>query len=161
MNPSDQNQTNQPQASMSPAPQADSPAVISTANQFRDAAQKRKTGELITLESGNVLRVGRPSIGNLMKTGQLPSELANAAVKVQSGGNTSPDDIKKFTEYQEKLVKLAVIEPKVVESNANYDNGEINISDLSDDEQTEIMIYVNGGLEALAKFRQQRQSLSS
>lgn len=148
MNPSNENSNN-------------NQSQPTSAADFRNAAQQRNEGEIVTLESGKSMKIARPSVSALMKTGQLPSELANAAVKVQSGAVTTPTDIVKFTEYQEKLVILSAKNPKVVHENANYDNGEINIGDLSDDEQTEIMIYVNGGLDALAKFRQERQRLSA
>lgn len=159
----DNNNSNQPEQATAPvAPPvsaSQSPAPTSAA-QFRKAAQERNEGALITLSSGNVVRIARPSVGKLIKTGQLPSELANAAIKVQAGGNTSTQDLDKFMQYQERLVSLALLSPKIAE-NPNYDNDEIALDDLADDEQTEILLYVNGGLDALAKFRQQRQSVSA
>ena len=162
MNPNENQPTtpNADQAALTPpvsaAPQ---PSTAPTgASQFRDDAKKRNEGELITLQSGHVLRVGRPSVNNLVKTGQLPSELANAAIKMQSGGSINDHDMKKYVEYNERIVKLSVVSPKIVDT-PNYDNDEISIEDLSDDERNEILLFVNGGLEALAKFRGERPSV--
>jgi len=165
MNPNDPNQTT-PQASDEqaastpsvPDVQAQATAPTSAAS-FRDRAKKRSEGELVTLVSGNTLRISRPSVNNLVKTGQLPSELANAAIKMQSGGgNVSDHDMKKYVEYNERIVKLSVISPKIVDQ-PDYDNDQISIEDLSDDERNEILMFVNGGLEALAKFRGERPSV--
>jgi hypothetical protein len=163
MDPNDQNQSNQAsanQAAPTPPvadvqPQATAPT---SAASFRDKAKKRSEGELVTLVSGNTLRIGRPSVNNLVKTGQLPSELANAAIKMQSGGNISDHDMKKYVEYNERIVKLSVVSPKIVDQ-PNYEADEISIEDLSDDERNEILMFVNGGLEALAKFRGERPSV--
>lgn len=131
-----------------------------SASQFKKDAAQRAEGQLITLSSGHTLRVGRPSVNNLVKTGQLPSELANAAIKMQSGGQINDHDMKKYVEYNERIVKLSVISPKIVDT-PNYDNDEIAINDLSDDERSEILLYVNGGLEALAKFRSNGSGVSA
>lgn len=157
MNPNDPNNTSTPADANAQPVQGAAPT---SASAFRQKAQERDSGALVELSSGNTVRIARPSVSKLIKTGQLPSELANAAIKVQAGGNTSTQDLDKFIQYQERLVKLAMISPKVVDQ-PNYENDEININDLADDEQTEILLYVNGGLDALAKFRSQRQSVSA
>lgn len=124
-----------------------------SAADFRKTSEERKAGQLVTLESGHTLRIGRPSVNNLVKTGQLPAELANAAIKIQSGGSLNDHDMRKYVEYNERIVKLSVISPKIVDE-PNYDADEIALEDLSDSERNEILLYVNGGLEALAKFRE-------
>lgn len=131
-----------------------------SASEFRKTSQERKEGQLVTLESGHTLRIARPSVNNLVKTGQLPAELANAAIKVQSGGSLTDHDMRKYVEYNERIVKLSVVSPKVVDT-PNYDNDEISLDDLSDSERNEILLYVNGGLEALAKFRSGGSGVSS
>jgi hypothetical protein len=129
-----------------------------SAAQFRKDTQTRKDGELITLSSGHVLRIARPSINGLMKTGQLPTELSNAAIKMQQSDGNKPisaDEMKKYVEYNERIISLSVVSPRIVD-NPNYDNDEISIDDLADDERTEVLQYVQGGLDALIKFRTER-----
>lgn len=147
------------QASVSSTPVTPPQATPTSAAQFRSASKKRTEGELIELSSGNSLVIARPSINNLVKTGQLPSELANAAIKVQSaGGGINDQDMKKYVEYNERIVKLSVKSPAIVDNPRDGEN-EISIEDLSDDERNEILLYVNGGLDALSKFRSQRSSV--
>lgn len=161
MQPNSNEPTNStPSQATAPVAPPVSASQTTSASSFRQRAQEREAGQILELSSGNTVRVARPSVSKLIKTGQLPSELANAAIKVQSGGNTSTDDLNKFMQYQERLVKLALLSPKISDT-PNYDNDEISLDDLADDEQTEILLFVNGGLDALAKFREQRQSVSA
>ncbi len=164
MNPNDQNNQTptSPAAPVNPiVPPVDGePKAQTTASDFRKTSQARKAGELITLSSGHTLRISRPSVNNLVKSGQLPSELANAAIKMQSGGTINDQDMKRYVEYNERIVKLSVVSPKIVDE-PNYDNDEISVDDLDDNERSEILLYVNGGLEALAKFRSNGSSVST
>lgn len=162
MEPTNQNDQSTDNAALNnPSPTVPTPQVSGKqtgANEFRKDAQARKDGQLITLSSGHTLRIARPSVNNLVKSGQLPSELANAAIKMQSGGTINDTDMKRYVEYNERIVKLSVVSPKITE-NPNYDNDEISIDDLDDNERSEILLYVNGGLEALAKFRSDGSSV--
>jgi hypothetical protein len=155
----------QPVSATPPAPSDVTPPVsatppqpkkVSSAADFKKAREEREAGELVELDGGFTARLKRPSLNNLVKTGQLPLELANAAIKVESGGNVKDADVQKFTEYQERIARLSLMEPRVAAqgSEPNYDDNEIALDDLSDAQLTEIVIYVNGGLEALAQFRQ-------
>lgn len=156
----DQSQATE-QASVSSAPVQPTQKQPTSAADFRRAAKERTDGTVVELSSGNSLVIARPSVNNLVKTGQLPSELANAAIKVQSGGGVINDhDMKKYVEYNERIVKLSVKSPAIVDNPREGEN-EISIDDLSDDERNEILLYVNGGLEALSKFRSERSGVSS
>lgn len=142
-------------------PNVPAPTQLATgASAFRDRSKKRTDGEYLELSSGVTIRIKRPSISGLIKSGQLPSELASAAVKIQSGSPTTSNDMKLFVEYNERIARLSLIEPRVVDT-PDYDNGEISFDDLEDTDQTEILLYVNGGLDALAKFREERSSTTS
>lgn len=144
-------------ATLTQPTQATAPTSVA---EIRKRSQDRKQGQLITLSSGITLRIGRPSVNNLVKTGQLPAELANAAIKVQSGTpNLSDHDMKKYVEYNERIVKLSVLEPQVVDADPNDE--QIGLDELGDDDRNEILLYVNGGLEALAKFRADGSGVSS
>lgn len=134
---------------------------VTSAEQFKKDAEENKRGQLITLGSGRTFRIARPSINGLIKTGQLPQELSNAAIKIQNsaGQQLSEQDLKKYVEYNERLIMLSVTEPAIVASGADYSAGQINIDDVTDDERTEIMTFVQGGLPELIKFRSRGQSV--
>lgn len=134
---------------------------VTSAEQFRKDTEANKRGQLITLGSGRTYRIARPSINGLVKTGQLPQELSNAAIKIQNsaGKQLTDADLKKYVEYNERLIMLSVVEPKIVASDADYNAGQINIDDVADDERTEIMTFVQGGLPELIKFRSRGQSV--
>ena len=134
---------------------------VTSAEQFRKDAENNKRGQVITLGSGRTFRIARPSINGLIKTGQLPQELSNAAIKIQNsaGRQLSEEDLKKYVEYNERLIILSVTEPAIVDKGADYSAGQINIDDVTDDERTEIMTFVQGGLPELIKFRSRGQSV--
>lgn len=135
------------------APTTDAPKPVSSAADFRKAREARENGELITLtDSGLTVRVKRPAVSQLVKTGQIPSELVNASAKVQANnGSATQADYQKYVQYQEHLIRYAVVEPQLVDENPN--DNQITMDDLTDGDKGEIVIYVNGGLAALAKFR--------
>lgn len=135
--------------------------AVTSAEQFKRDTEESKRGQLITLGSGRTYRIARPSINGLIKTGQLPQELSNAAINIQNsaGKQLSEEDLKKYVEYNERLIMLSVVEPAIVANNADYSAGQINIDDVADDERTEIMTFVQGGLPELIKFRSRGQSV--
>lgn len=149
--------SNNPQNETPNAPVApvatDAPKSVTSAAEFRRARQSRESGEIVTLsDSGLTVKLRRPAVSQLVKTGQIPSELVNASAKVQAGnGSATQADYAKYVQYQEHLVRHAVVEPQLVESNPTDD--QITLDDLTDGDKGEIVIYVNGGLAALAKFR--------
>lgn len=150
----DNNEQNTPTPNAPVAPQAtDAPKSVSSAADFRRARESRENGELITLsDSGLTVKVRRPAVSQLVKTGQIPSELVNASAKVQSGnGSATQADYQKYVQYQEHLIRYALVQPSLVDANPNDD--QITLDELTDGDKGEIVIYVNGGLAALAKFR--------
>ena len=145
-----QNET--PNASVAPIA-TDAPKTVSSAADFRKARQARETGEIVTLsDSGLTVKLKRPAVSQLVKTGQIPSELVNASAKVQANsGSATQADYQKYVQYQEHLIRYAIVDPQLVDSNPTDD--QITLDDLTDNDKGEIVIYVNGGLAALAKFR--------
>ena len=135
------------------SPTTDAPKSVSSAADFRRARESRENGEIITLsDSGLTVKVRRPAVSQLVKTGQIPSELVNASAKVQSGnGSATQADYQKYVQYQEHLIRHALVQPALVDANPNDD--QITLDELTDGDKGEIVIYVNGGLAALAKFR--------
>jgi hypothetical protein len=139
----------------------DAPKSVSSAADFRRAREARENGEFVTLsDSGLTVKLKRPAVSQLVKTGQIPSELVNASAKVQAGnGSATQADYQKYVQYQEHLIRYSVVEPQLVDANPTDD--QITMDDLTDTDKGEIVIYVNGGLAALAKFRFAGQGVSA
>lgn len=136
------------------------PTAVTSAADFKKQSEARKAGVMLTLPSGAVVRVGRPSVNKLIAAGHVPSDVA--AVIMQGGNknasNLGAKEFAKLVELQRIVTLHAVIEPKVVDGEANYDEGEISIEDLTDDDQSAILIYVQSGVTDLSKFRSERSS---
>ena len=152
MNDDQQQPQTTPNAPVAPLA-TDAPKSVSSVAEFRRQREARENGELLTLsDSGLTVRVRRPAVSQLVKTGQIPSELVNASAKVQSGNGTATNaDYQKYVQYQEHLIRYAIVEPQLVDANPTGE--QITLDDLTDGDKGEIVIYVNGGLAALAKFR--------
>lgn len=146
-----------PEASADRAPAAsDFAGGVSSAGRFRDRATKRQEGELLTLSSGETVKVRRPSITNMVKSGQVPANVAGAALKFDSGKPMSDRDVQRLFELKEIVTRAALLSPRVTKE-PNYDNDEIAFDDLTEDEINDVYMYVQVGLEELSKFREKRQ----
>ena len=133
----------------------------SNASYFRSRNEKDKQGEPVVIGEATFL-VGRPSLASLTKQRIIPTELAasaaNVQTKVQKGNPINAKEIEIYQKYQQIMIMTAVRSPRIVDNdNPNYDNNEIGINDISDNEMTELMTYIQGGAEALRTFRAQRQ----
>ncbi len=132
-----------------------------SASYFRKRKDKEAIGEPITVGEVTFM-VGRPSLSNLTKQGLIPSELAASAVNIQnkvSGkSNLSGKDLENYQKYERLMVINSVRSPNIVDDrDADYDNNEIHIDDLSDEEISELTMYIQGGMTALRTFRAGRQ----
>lgn len=128
--------------------------TVSNAQAFRKRKLEQDEGEIIELSSGLVVKVKRPSVPHMIKAGKLPASLAAAQFRIQTGAGreTSDKDIERLYQFQLKMVELALIEPKVTQK-PDYDNNEISIEDVTEADSNEIFAWLNGGLEALDRFR--------
>lgn len=130
---------------------------ISSIEELKKIKQDIK-GKIIQLPSGLRLKVGRLNLTNLLKTGKIPQNLVNIAVKQQSGiAMSSQKDITESIELFEFLVLEAVKEPKLVRENADVDKGEIDLSFLSDEDKIFIFNYIQKGVvDSYQNFRNER-----
>jgi hypothetical protein len=149
-----------PSAAPAEATPAPAPAVPSTppsdetnASAFRKRSQEMEKGELLLLVSGNTVRVRRPSITAMVKSGQVPANVAGAALKFDSGKPMSDRDVTRLFELKQIVTTHALMAPKIVEGTPDYDNNEISIDDLTEDEINDVYMYVQVGLEKLYSFR--------
>ena len=132
----------------------------SNSSYFRNRNVKDKQGEPVTIGDATFL-VGRPSLSSLTKQRIIPTELAAAAANVQTkvskGSPVQGKELESYQKYERLMLMSAVRSPRIVEQNPNYEDNEICIDDLSDNETTDLMTYIQGGAEALRTFRAQRQ----
>lgn len=126
------------------------------ANSFRERAKRYELGETLKLTSGPEVKVRRPSIASLIQQGKIPASLAAATIRFDTGRDVADKDVKRLYELRILVAQHALISPKLV-ANPNYDNDEIAITDLTDDDLSDIYQYIQVGLEELNRFRSQRE----
>ena len=118
--------------------------------------QKRAKGEIKQLPSGVSIRVARPSLFALARSGHIPNPLAAEVIKYFAISDDQPpkdeaDHIRQYQENAAAYVNIAaatVTEPKIVTALApDYDAGEIAPEDLSTADLIAIYNYVVNGVE--------------
>lgn len=132
----------------------DKPLAVSSASDFQKRRDERENGTVLELPSGVVVRCKRPSVNKLIAQGIVPQEVAATIMSgYASKAKMGTKEFKHMMETQKILAIQAVVEPKVVEGDAKYDENEISIDDLSDEDQGFIMLFVQEGVTDLANFR--------
>lgn len=123
----------------------------------------RATGEIVTLPSGTVVRVRRPSLFALARTGSIPNPLAAAVVRFFAVTDETPttseqDQIKNYQANADAYTGIAaatVTEPRIIVDRApDYDAGEIAPEDLSTADLIWIYRFVEGAVSNDATFQQ-------
>lgn len=111
---------------------------ISSANDFRPR------GWLLRLPSDRVVEVREVDLVGLMLTndGDIPDFLSGYVMRGITGQRTEPtefninqDNLVDVFKFINVMVKAAVLKPKVMDAGARYDEGEINIDDLTTDDK--------------------------
>jgi len=122
------------------------------------AASGWRKVDILELPSGNTIKAVRPSVLSMMSAGVFPNSLLSAARKVmegKAGSDFKDEHLPGISQVIEIVVAKAFYEPKcIVEGEATGD--ELHISWVSDEDKGFLMAYVQSGLEALAKFREER-----
>lgn len=140
----------------------------------RSAAHFRRT-ETLVLNSGLEVEVQRPNISTLVMensdTGNIPEPLVAQVTeglteakagkkKTPSGWTPSRTDLPAIAKYMALIIRAALVWPKVVEQNPDYDAGEILLSDLHQTEQEQIFSWAQPEAAAAAqRFRQQQNKV--
>jgi len=119
-----------------------------------------REGELVELPSGIVVRLARPSLAAMIKSGKIPDHLVSAAVKQLQGGQTlSAKEVRESIDVMEEVMMLGFVEPKLVRENPQ--EGEITFDDLSDDDRGFAYSYIQFGRTnsqgGLKSFRSKRR----
>jgi len=101
----------------------DSPAKPTSLAQWK----KNKT-HTITLPSSTVVEIEVPDLPGLVKTGQIPNELVDMAIKVAAGKrDVTREDIVQQADFFNKLCVLTVKAPTVTEE--DFSSGAIPFED--------------------------------
>lgn len=125
-----------------------------SASEFRDRAERMKSGEYITLSTGMRVKVRRPNASKLIQDGILPGKFIIASINLSTGRATAQDVVDN-NRAKRLMASLTLVEPRVAKSSEASD-GEITIDMLLEEEIDEIYYYASGGLDNLEKFRQNR-----
>lgn len=140
------------------SPTKETPQVTSAA-EFAAKRKERTEGKVIMLPSGVSVRVRRPSINGLIANGHVPSDVAAVLMSGQTRNvSQGTREFSKLVDLQKIVAKHSVVEPKVVDGDADYDKGEVSIDDFADEDLSTILVYVQSGVADLGKFRQERTS---
>lgn len=125
---------------------------LDSIDEFRKRREELVTGKLVKLpDSGLVVRCARPDLENMILEDKLPKDLIATAIK-RRAGDLNEADIKRVIEMRDYVVKEALKEPKIVDSNPQ--DGEITIDCLSRTDKDFIFNYVEKGESVLKIFRQ-------
>lgn len=130
-------------------PENAAPAV-SSAQQFLNQRKEREEGKVVTLPSGLLCRVKRPSIQKLLRDGHIPSDVA-AGLANQTPGQSA--DINDLLTIATAIAKEAFVDPQIVDE-PDYAKGQIAVTDLDENDLAFIVTFVQTGNEDIAKFRQ-------
>lgn len=141
-------------------PENTSQQQVSSAQQFKQRRETRERTEVLVLTSGLSVSVKRPEVTKMISKGLIPSQLVQRFMALQGKSENAikPEDVTAILEFQRIVALHAVVTPTVVEENANYDNNEVNVDDFEESDLEDIWVYANGGLEAVEKFRKERDA---
>lgn len=122
----------------------------------------RATGEINELPSGAMVRIRRPSILALARTGNIPNPLAVAVIRHlvvdEAETITADQQVKSYQDNAMVYASIAAVsltEPRIIlDRIPDYDSGEIAPEDLSTTDLIYIYNYVMGVvIDETANFR--------
>jgi hypothetical protein len=104
--------------------------------------------EAVTLPSGNVATLKRPQLSVLVRHGEVPEELLQAAGALASG--EAPDDLATAVQLTDLLISFAFVDPKVA---FEGDGGGLSIEALADQDKIFVAAWIKGDVETMAAIR--------
>ena len=130
-----------------------SPNTVSTVQEIREKILQNKLGTIVELPSGICVRLARPSLPALLRAGKVPSSLIGVALKQSQGASyTSIKEVTDALEVVDILLVEAFKEPVLVLKDAG--EGQICVSDLSDEDRSYALQYIQTGKQDLTPFRE-------
>lgn len=114
--------------------------------ELREANRKTQEGELVTLPSGLVLKIKRPSISKLLRDQKIPQSLVGAAIRMTNGRDTSSaSELAENIKLMESILAQAIVEPEGMTQE--------DIENLSDEDKGTCFLYIQQGVADLDSFR--------
>lgn len=118
--------------------------------------RKAKT-HTITLPSSTVVEIEIPDLPALVKTGQIPNELVDIAIKVAKGTKEiTRDDIVQQADFYNKLCVLAVKSPALTEENVAdipFEDREMIVEIATRQRDIDAVGHHLAGLESVKEWR--------
>lgn len=120
----------------------------------------------ITLPSGTVISIKLPNLSLMLKTGQIPNSLIDAAVETQNVGATqiTREMIESQWDFSAFLVANTVVEPQLTEEEVAEipaEDVEMIVEFATRQRDIDAAYHHIGGLDKLDAFRQFRGIASS
>jgi hypothetical protein len=126
--------------------------------QKRRMLSEWRAGKFATfqLPSGLVVKLRKPTMTDLLLTGQLPPGIAHLADEASKGGGDSVDvavimqNAEEMRVMLDVMAKLAIVDPEIADV---PDDDHITLSEISGDDKMAIFNFVNGGSQEVRPFR--------
>lgn len=153
------NATQAPNETTPPAEPANATLQPSSAQAWK----RGKTHRGLTLPSGAVVDVVLPNLGSLIKRGELPNELLEAAIGHQKAETITRDMIVESWDYVRWIVPRAVVAPEITEDDVedlDVVDVEMIASWASRTNDIDAVGHHLGGLETNADWRRFRGFLT-
>ena len=141
---------------------------MSTTKTTKTSWKKAAVHEGVTLPSGTVVSIKLPNLGLMLKTGQIPNTLIDAAVKAQNTvGSDSPEITREMIEDQWEfasfLVSKTVVEPAITQDEVEEipaEDIEMLVEFATRQRDIDAVFRHISGLDQLESFRQFRSIAS-
>lgn len=105
---------------------------------------------MVEFPSGNVALLRKPQLLGMMKRGEIPNPLLDAALD-HVGGKPSTD-YAKTAEFVDFLVSVTFVSPSVI-LEGDPGEGELHVDEISDDDKKFAVSWAQQGARAAAQFR--------
>lgn len=125
----------------------------------------KKAGGLLTLPSGNTMRLKNPGITGLAHMGLVPNSLMNIIMgSIQKGVEPSADtmlenvELNEMFEMMSKAIIVMAVEPEVhplPEEGEPRDENLVYIDDITEEDKMFIWQWATGGTEDVEQFRRE------
>jgi hypothetical protein len=136
---------------------------MSTTKTTKTSWKKAAIHEGVTLPSGTVVSIKLPNLGLLLKTGQIPNTLIDAAVKAQNASAESVEITREMIEEQwdfaSFLVSRTVVEPEITQEEVDdipAEDVEMLVEFATRQRDIDAVFRHIGGLDKLDSFREIR-----
>lgn len=117
------------------------------------ALEWKAVDKVYKLPSGRHARLRRPSpIALVQDSGSIPDTLVSLALRVMSGDKPDPNslgasELLELTKLAVTFCKAAFVDPRIVDADPVYENGEIRIEDVPPEDLDWVTNWVVNGTE--------------